>query len=118
MLSLAGVGFQPTDMETKGKCLLSTLSDALWVIDGHLETLVNGRYSEFSDFSNYNVPEASKHKQKILECTAVEVNAHKQGSFRVGREGALPPLLEVGCPSLRVTTIHTRNTCTSKRFKQ
>ena len=76
MLSLAGVGFQPIDVETKGKCLLSTLSDALWVIGGHLETLVDGRYS---DFSNYNVPEASKHKQKILECTAVEVNAHKQG---------------------------------------
>jgi len=34
-----GVGFQPTDVETKGKCLLSTLADALWVMDGHLETL-------------------------------------------------------------------------------
>ena len=79
MLSLAGVGFQPTDVETKGKCLLSTLSDALWVIGGHLETLIDRRYSEFSDFSNYNGPEASKHKQKNLECTAVEINAHKQG---------------------------------------
>lgn len=33
-----GVGFQPTDVETKGKCLLSTLADALWLIDGHLQT--------------------------------------------------------------------------------
>lgn len=38
MLEKEGVGFQPTDMETKGKCLLSTLTDMLWVIDGHSQT--------------------------------------------------------------------------------
>ena len=54
-----GVGFQPTDVETKGKCLLSTLADALWVIDGHVETLADRSYAiptEFACFSGYNVP--------------------------------------------------------------
>ena len=75
-----GVGFQPTDVEAKGKCLFSTLADALWVIDGHLETLSDRSYAtptEFSCFSGYNVPGASKHKRKTLERTAVEVNACK-----------------------------------------
>jgi len=34
-----GVGFQPTDMEMKGKCPMSTLADALWVIDRHSKHL-------------------------------------------------------------------------------
>ena len=74
-----GVGFQPTDVETKRKSL-STLADALWVINGHLETLSDRNYTiptEFSCFSGYNIPEASKHKWKTLKRTAVEVNARK-----------------------------------------
>ena len=58
-----GVCFQPTDMETKGKCLLSTLADALWLIDRHFETIADRSYAiptEFSGFSGYNVPEASR----------------------------------------------------------
>ena len=68
----------------KGKCLLSTLTDSLLVIDGYCQTLADRSYSvpaeftysvpaEFTCFSGYNVPEASKHKQKTLEYTAVEV---------------------------------------------
>ena len=75
-----GVAFQPTDVETKGKCLLNTLADALWMIDGHLETFASRSHAippEFARFSGYNVPEASKHKRKTLERTAVEVNARK-----------------------------------------
>ena len=79
-LEKKGVGFQPTDLETKGKCLLSTLTDALWVIDGHSETLAGRSYAvptEFAHFCGYNVPEASKHKRKTLERTTVEVNARR-----------------------------------------
>ena len=64
----------------KGMCLLSTLTDSLLVIDGYCQTLTDRSYSvpaEFTCFSGYNVPEASKHKQKTLEYTAVEVNACK-----------------------------------------
>lgn len=79
-LEKEGVGFQPTDVETKGKCPLNTLTDALWVIDGHSQTLSDRSCSvptKFTCFSGYNVPEASKHGRKTLERTAVEVNACK-----------------------------------------
>ena len=68
------------DVETKRKCLLSTLADALWVIDGHSETFAGRSYTiptEFAPFSGYNVPEANKHKRKTLERTTVEVNARR-----------------------------------------
>lgn len=58
-----GVGFQPTDVEIKGKCVLSTLADALWLIDGHFETLADRSYAiptEFSGFSGYNVTKVRK----------------------------------------------------------
>ena len=77
-LESKGVGFQPTDVETKGKCLLSTLADALWVTDAHWETRAGRSHAippQFARFSGYNVPETSKHKRKTLERTAVEVNA-------------------------------------------
>lgn len=64
-LEKEGVGFQPTDVETNGKFLLNTLTDALWVVDGHCQILAERSYSvptEFNCFSGYNVPEASKHR--------------------------------------------------------
>ena len=60
-----GVGFQPTDTETEGKYLLSTLADALLVNYGHSETLAGRSHAippKFVCFSGYYVPEASKHK--------------------------------------------------------
>ena len=30
------VGFHPTDVETRGKYLVSVLTDVFWVIDGHM----------------------------------------------------------------------------------
>ena len=79
-LEKEGVGFQPTDVETKGKCLLITLTDALSVIDEHCQTLADRSYSvpdKFTYFSGYNVPEATSTSKKTLQRTAVEVNACK-----------------------------------------
>ena len=60
-LERKGVRFQPTDVETKGKCLLSTLAD------GHPDTLAGRSYAipaEFTCFSGYNIPEASQAQVK------------------------------------------------------
>ena len=62
-LERKGVGFQPTDIETKGKCLLSTLADVLWVIDGHLNTLAGRSYAILACFSGYNVPASTSEKR-------------------------------------------------------
>ena len=63
-----GVSFQPTDMETKGKCLLSTFADALWVIVGYLEILAGRSHAippEFARFSGHNDPETPWQKEVV-----------------------------------------------------
>ena len=71
------IGFQPTDVETRGKYLVSVLTDVFWIIDGHSQTLAHRSCAVPTEFSSFNVSEAYKHKRKTLERTAVEISAHK-----------------------------------------
>ena len=68
-------------METRGKYILGALTDVFWITDVHSHTLTDRRYSvpaEFSQFSGFNVPEASKHKKHTaLEHSTVEMSARK-----------------------------------------
>ena len=39
------VGFQPTEMETRGKYILGVLTCVFWIIDRHSHTLTDRSYS-------------------------------------------------------------------------
>jgi hypothetical protein len=47
------VGFQSMEVEWKGKYLLRTLTDVLWVIDGHSPTLADRSYQSSVSFPLY-----------------------------------------------------------------
>ena len=61
------VGWSEDALKKYGSSLINVVSDTLWYIDGHHETLKRQGCSipvEFSHFQNFNTPESHGHKRK------------------------------------------------------
>ena len=66
-LSVNGVGWSRDSVEKYGPSLIDTISNCMWYIDGHHETLSRqgcGVPAELQHLQNYNKPEQHGHKRK------------------------------------------------------
>ena len=66
-LTSRGLTFKTDEVDTSGVKLVRLLCDILWHIDGHHHVFQLRSLPlpvEFQSFSNYNVPELSKHRKR------------------------------------------------------
>jgi hypothetical protein len=69
------LGWRKPFVDTAGCQLVSTLTDALWYVDGHHQTLVERSCTvpvAVACFSGYNNPAMSKHKVKPMDCAELK----------------------------------------------
>lgn len=73
MLQKAGLGFTPTNFD-QGKTLIQTITNCIWTIDPHIDTLRERSFYVpflFEHLIGYNIPENHKHKKLQLENSSV-----------------------------------------------
>lgn len=73
MLQKAGLGFTPTNFD-QGKTLIQTITNCIWTIDPHIDTLRERSVYVpflFEHLIGYNIPENHKHKKLQLENSSV-----------------------------------------------
>ena len=86
------MSFPSNTVHSKGKGFVKSLSDCLWILDGHHATLRKQSCpipEVFNQFSGFNMPELPKHRKRettninlpILKASAISLFQHFQDSF-------------------------------------
>lgn len=74
---MAGVGFRPDYMDV-GKQFVSSVTNAIWYIDPHMNQVADRGLKVppiFENMIEYNIPERHKHKKGSLKNTDIKHHA-------------------------------------------
>ena len=91
-LTSRGLTFKADEVDTSGNKLVHLLCDILWHIDGHHHVFMSRSVAipmELEEFSNYNVPQLSKHRKRrtcnlssdVLKQYALELSVILEESY-------------------------------------